>query len=264
LSRDLQDGVSVIIITHDEAPRIPDCLRSVQWAREIIVVDGGSTDGTPDICRDFGARVFEEDWKGYAAQKNSALDKASQPWVLSLDADERVTGESAEEMRRVLGGPNPARGYSIPRKNYFAGRRIRYGGWYPDRSVRLFQRGAGRFEERAVHERVRVDGVVGTLRHPLLHYTYSGISDFLRRADRYSSLSAEEYARQGRPTGPLRMLGHSLFTFLQMYVLKLGFLDGYHGFLLACLYSHYTFVKYAKLKERTSGALAPGNPPAGR
>jgi len=136
----------------------------------------------------------------------------------------------------------------IPRKNHFAGQWIRHGGWSPDRTMRFFRRDRGRFEERAVHEKVLIQGKTSDLKSPILHYTYSDVSDFLLRSDRYSTLSAREYAGQ-RSTGPLRMLGHAMYTFVDMYVLKLGFLDGYYGFLLACLYSHYTFCKYAKLKE---------------
>ncbi|MBI4776427.1 MAG: glycosyltransferase family 2 protein [Deltaproteobacteria bacterium] len=245
----LQD-VSVIIITHDEERNIADCLDSVKWAGEVLVVDSHSADRTLELCRQRGAKVYVETWKGYAAQKNSALDKAEKTWVLSLDADERVTPELVEEIREVLHRSNSMDGYSIPRKNHFAGHWIRHGGWYPDRTLRFFRRNRGRFEERAVHEKVVIQGKTSDLQNPILHYTYRDISDFLRRSDRYSSLSAREYATR-RITGPLRMLGHAMYTFLDMYVFKLGFLDGYYGFLLACLYSHYTFAKYAKLKELT-------------
>ena len=243
----LQD-VSIVIITHNEERNIADCLDSVRWAGHVVVVDSHSTDRTRELSRERGATVYVESWKGYAAQKNSALDKAEKNWVLSLDADERVTPELAEEIRETLNRDDSISGYTIPRKNHFAGQWIRHGGWFPDRTMRFFRRERGRFEERAVHEKVLIQGKTSELENPILHYTYYDISDFLRRSDRYSTLGAREYAKQ-RSTGPLRMLGHSMYTFLDMYILKLGFLDGYHGFLLACLYSQYTFSKYAKLKE---------------
>jgi len=245
----LQD-VSIIIITHNEERNIADCLDSVKWAGEVVVVDSHSTDHTRELSLERGANVYVESWKGYAAQKNSALDKAEKTWVLSLDADERVTPELVDEMREALNRNNGTDGYSIPRKNHFAGHWIRYGGWFPDRTMRFFRRSRGRFEERAVHEKLVIQGKTAGLQNPILHYTYRDVSDFLRRSDRYSTLSAQEYAKK-RTTGPLRMLGHAMYTFLDMYVIKLGFLDGYYGFLLACLYSHYTFSKYAKLKELT-------------
>ncbi len=251
--------LTVAIITHNEEHNLPECLDSVKWAGQVVVVDSFSTDGSVEVCRRRGARVFQEPWKGYAAQKNSALDKAERPWVLSLDADERVSPELVTEIDRVLTSRNHEAGYSVPRRNHFAGRWIRHGGWSPDRVLRLFLRDRARFEERAVHEKAVVDGPVGRLTHPLLHFTYTNISDFLTRSDHYSTLSAEEYFRAGKKIGPAGMLGHAFFTFVQMYFMKAGFLDGYYGFLLACLYSHYTFCKYAKLRERSLGRSSGGH-----
>ncbi|NWF55788.1 MAG: glycosyltransferase family 2 protein [Syntrophaceae bacterium] len=241
--------ISVAIITHNEERNIRDCLESVNWADEIVVVDNGSTDGTVAICREYGARVFPEDWKGYSAQKNSAIDKTGNEWVLSLDADERVGPELRQEMEDALQGNPPVDGYWIARKNYFLGRWIRYCGWYPDLNLRLFRRGRGRFSERAVHEKVEVQGKTSTLKHPLVHETYRSLSDFFIRSDRYSTLAAGEMQRQGRKYRWWNLCFRPPLTFLQMYLLRAGFMEGYRGFLLAVLYSHYTFAKYAKLKE---------------
>ncbi len=243
------EKISVAIITHNEERNIRDCLESVKWADEIVVVDNGSTDGTIKVCQEYRARVYQESWKGFSAQKNSAIEKTTNEWVLSLDADERIGPELRQEIEKVLQEEPPVDGYWIARKNYFLGRWIRYCGWYPDRNLRLFRKSRGRFTERAVHEKVEVQGKTATLIYPLVHETYRSLSDFLIRSDRYSTLAAGEMQRQGRRY----RFGNAFFrpplTFLQMYLLRAGFLEGYWGFLLSVLYSYYTFAKYAKLKD---------------
>ncbi|MEW6264666.1 MAG: glycosyltransferase family 2 protein [Thermodesulfobacteriota bacterium] len=246
----MMSSLSAVIITLNEEQNIEPCLKSLAWTDEIVVLDSGSTDRTVDICRRFGAEVHSQTWLGYAAQKNAAVALARGDWILSLDADERVTPGLAEEIRKVTAVPEDRiAGYQVRRRVFFGSKWIRHGGFYPEWQVRLFRRGRGRFGDRAVHESLEVDGPVGRLDQDLEHYTYRGVSDFLSRMQRYSTLSAEEYARQSRTTGPVRMTGRALFTFLQMYFLRRGFLDGYEGFLLAVLYSFYTFAKYAKLRE---------------
>jgi glycosyltransferase involved in cell wall biosynthesis len=243
------EKISVAIITRNEERNIRDCLESVKWADEIVVVDNGSTDGTLKVCQEYRARVYQEGWKGFSAQKNSAIEKTSNEWVLSLDADERIGPELRQEIENTLQEGPPVDGYWIARKNYFLGRWVRYCGWFPDRNLRLFRKSRGRFTERAVHEKVEVQGKTANLNHPLVHVTYRSLSDFLIRSDRYSTLAAGEMQRQGRRY----RLGDAFFrpplTFLQMYFLRAGFLEGYLGFLLSVLYSYYTFAKYAKLKE---------------
>ncbi len=169
--------------------------------------------------------------------------------MLSLDADERIPPDLREEIGDVLQENPPIDGYWIARKNYFLGRWIRYCGWYPDRNLRLFRKGRGRFTERAVHERIEVLGKTATLNQPLIHETYRSLSEFFVRSDRYSSLAAGEMKRQGRKCGWWDFLFRPPVTFLQMYLLRAGFMEGYWGFLLSVLYSYYTFAKYAKLKE---------------
>ena len=241
--------ISVAIITKNEEENIRDCLGSVQWADEIVVVDSGSTDGTLEISRKCGARVFQEEWKGYAAQKNSAIDKTRNEWILSLDADERVSAELHREIEARLGADPAADGFYIARKNYFSDHWIRHCGWYPDFNLRLFRKSRGRFEERTVHEKVKIQGRTEKLKAPLIHRTYRSLSDFLERMDLYSTLAAQEMKRQGRKVRPTDLFLRPSLTFLQMYILQAGFLEGDRGFLLCRLYSFYTFTKYTKLRE---------------
>ena len=247
------EKISVAVITKDEERNIRDCLESVKWADEIVVVDNGSTDRTLSICREYGARIFQEEWKGYSGQKNSAIEKAANEWVLNLDADERVSPELRQEMLKSLEKGQSVDGYWIPRKNFFLGRWIRRCGWYPDLNLRLFRKSRGRFGERAVHERLELEGKALTLTHPLIHETYRSLSDFFVRMDRYSTLAAQEMHRERRKFHLMDVVFRPPFTFLQMYLLRAGFLEGYLGFVLSVLYSYYTFAKYIKLKELRKG-----------
>ena len=241
--------LSVTLITLNEESNIRTCLDSVRFADEIIVVDSGSRDLTQSIAKEFKAQVFQESWKGFAGQKNSAQDKAKGPWILNIDADERVTEELRLEIQEALKKDPPVAGFRIPRKNFFCGQWIRHGGWYPNFQLRLYRKEAGKFAPREVHEQLEVKGPVGTLNSPLEHYTYRSISDYLKRMDRYSELSARQYLKDGRRVSWPTILLRSWFTFVQMWVLKRGFLDGANGLILAALYSQYTFLKYTKLKQ---------------
>jgi glycosyltransferase involved in cell wall biosynthesis len=243
------EKISIAIITKDEERNIRGCLESVNWADEIVVVDNGSTDRTLTVCQEYGVRIFREDWKGYSGQKNSAIEKAKNEWVLSLDADERVTPELRREMEESLAADPSVDGYWIPRKNFFLGRWIRRCGWYPDLNLRLFRKSRGRFGERAVHERVEIPGKTLPLSQPLIHETYRTLTDFLQRMDRYSTLAAREMNREGREFRWIDALFRPPLTFLQMYILRAGFLEGTDGLVLSILYSFYTFAKYAKLRE---------------
>ncbi len=247
-------GVSAILITKDEEKNVGDCLASLVFADEIVVVDSGSTDGTEAVCRrDPRVRWFPEEWKGFGPQKNSALDKAVGPWVFSIDADERVSEGLAREVAGLDLSSVPFDGYRVPRRSYFGDTWVRHGGWYPDYTIRLWRKDRGRFNDRQVHEVVRLSGPVGTLSGDLIHYTYRDTEDFLERMDRYAALGAEELRKAGvRGTFPDLWL-RPPFTFLKMYVLRRGFLDGVLGFRLALLYSRYTFAKYSKLRERDAG-----------
>jgi glycosyltransferase involved in cell wall biosynthesis len=249
--------LSVAIITKDEEANLPGCLKSVAFARQIVVVDSGSVDETLEIARDFGCDVFTEPWKGFGPQKQMAIDRCREPWVLVLDADERIPPETEKAIRAVAsGGEGGAPGYSFPRKNFFQGRWIRHMGWWPDRITRLFRNGRGRITEAAVHEAVDVAGQVVSLDAPIEHYTESRLSEILKKIDRYSTLAAEEAFREGRRSSVWGAIARAELTFCQDYVLRLGFLDGRQGLVLSVTDAVNKFFKYAKLSElnRQAGA----------
>lgn len=243
--------LSAVVITKDEEERVRACLESVAWADEVVVVDAESTDKTAQIAREFTDHVYVRPWPGFAAQKNFGLEQATGDWTLSVDADEEVSRELREEIETVLAASGAAcAGYRIPRRNLFRGRFIRHGGLYPDWQLRLFRRGRGRFVARAVHESVEVEGEVGRLRAALVHRSYRDVADFLARADRYSTLAAEEWLESGRPARLSDLVLRPAGRFLSMYVVHAGFLDGWRGFLLAALYAYYVLIRSAKVWER--------------
>ena len=248
--------LSVVVITLNEEDRIRECLASVAWADEVIVVDAGSDDKTVALAREFTDHITVRPWDGFAAQKNFGIERATGEWVLSLDADEQVEPALRDEIQAILAHPGPHAGFRIARRNIMWGRWIRHGRLYPDWQLRLFRRGRGRFVDRAVHESVTVDGPVGRLSTPLLHQSYRDVSDFLRRADRYSTLAAEDWGRARQPFSRHQLVTAPLGRFLSMYVLHRGFLDGWRGFLLAVLYAYYVFVRSAKIWEK----MALGDP----
>lgn len=245
----MSDRLSVILICLNEQEKIRACLERVAWADEIVVCDSGSTDETLAICRQYTDRIYTDPWRGFGPHKKLALERATHPWVLSLDADERVTPALERRVRQILEGPAEAEGYYIPRQNYFLGRWIRHGGWYPDYVLRLFRRERGRFRERAVHEAVEVNGRTAYLAEALEHYTYDSIAAYLARMDRYSTLAAEEMQRAGVRCRPWELMVRPLARSFKMYVLQQGYRDGTHGLALAGLYGAYTFAKYVKLWE---------------
>jgi glycosyltransferase involved in cell wall biosynthesis len=261
--------LSVVIITHNEEANLGRTLASVQplvsdGKGEIIVVDSSSTDRTVEIARSFGAKVFIEEWKGYAAQKNSAIDKATGDWIFSLDADEEVSEVARSFILLVLSGShdvlNRSAGFWFSRRNYFLGRWIRHGGFYPDAKLRMIKRGSGRFEDRAVHEDVKLhpgQHAYDALLHydlggrfDILHHSYPTLSDYIEHMNRYSSLGAEMVVADGR-TGfsVINIVLRPLATFVYNYFFRLGFLDGYEGLLLHLYHAVYVSWKYAKAWE---------------
>lgn len=239
--------LSVIIITRDEAGNIGDCLDSVSFADEIIVLDSGSTDATRDIAQAKGAKVsVADDWPGFGPQKNRALALATQDWVLSIDADERVTPELAQAIVRVLQNPG-AQAYKIARLSNFCGRWIKHSGWWPDHVLRLFQRGTARFTDAPVHESVRADGAVAILEGHFLHYPYADMDTMIAKINRYSTDAARMMHARGKATSVLGVLGHTFWTFVRLYIIRRGFLDGKEGFILAMTAAAGSFFRYSKL-----------------
>ncbi|MFB0528157.1 MAG: glycosyltransferase family 2 protein [bacterium] len=242
--------LSVIIITFNEEENIKNCLESVQWSDEIIIVDAFSSDKTVEIARKFTPRVYQNKWTNFSQQKNLALEKASSEWVLNIDADERVTPELKEEILTILNSQSQSfDGYYIPRKNHYLGRWIRHCGWYPDHKLRFFQRGKGRFNERMVHESVTVEGRKGYLKSYLNHYSYKNLSDHLIRMDKFTSLAAKEMFTDGKRAGSFDLLFRPPVKFIKMYLIKRGYLDGIYGFIVSIIGSFYVFMKYMKLWE---------------
>jgi glycosyltransferase involved in cell wall biosynthesis len=247
--------LSVAIITLNEEANLARTLASVQFADEIIVVDSGSVDRTAEIAQSFHTKVFTEPWKGFAAQKNSAIDKCSSTWVLSIDADEELTPQLQTELRQLLQSENKApEAYRIPRRNLFLNRPIRHGGYYPDLKLRLFLRTAPspiRFSERAVHETISYTGPIGRLHSDLIHHAYPTLETYIEHMNRYSTLGAQLLvAKRRRSRNPLAFCANVVLipvvTFLWNYVFRLGFLDGREGLLLHLYHSAYVSWKYAK------------------
>lgn len=242
--------LSVAIITKNEEANIRACLESVAFAGQIVVVDSGSTDATLAIAAEFGCDIYREGWLGFGRQKQIAIDRCVKPWVLLLDADERIPPETAELIKDiVISSDVKTAGFAFPRKNYFQGRWIRHAGWWPDRVLRLFRRDAGRMTGAAVHEAVEVRGAMKNLDAVIEHYTESGLDKILQKIDRYSTLGAQEAFAAGKRSSPASAFFRAALTFLQDYFLRLGILDGRQGLTLAVTDSVNKFFKYAKLIE---------------
>ncbi len=244
--------LSAYVIAYNNEDSLRACLESVAWADELIVVDSHSTDATERIAREFTDKVYQHDFEGFGKLRNDAIAHATHDWIFSLDTDEVATPEIRDEIRRLLDRGPDADAYFVPRKNYFLGRWIKHCGWYPDyRQPQLFRRGALRYCDQLVHETFELDGRVGYLREHVLQYPFRDIDHYLAKMDRYSDLMAQRLAAQGRRFRAHQLVTHPVFTFLKMYGLRAGFLDGRQGLILSGLYAYYTFVKYAKFWEAT-------------
>jgi glycosyltransferase involved in cell wall biosynthesis len=239
--------LSVTVITRNESANIAAALESIAWADEIIVVDSESTDDTVAQAKRFTDRVVVRSWPGYAAQKNFAASIATHDWILSLDADERVTPALAGEIRSTLAVDPPHRGYRIPRVAFHLGRWIRTTDWYPDDQLRLYDRRAAQWKGAYVHESVAVTGSVGHLEKELHHHPYRDVADHLETIDRYTTLAAREMNAAGRRAGALQIAGHPPFAFLRNYLLRGGIRDGVPGLIISTLNAYYVFLKFSKL-----------------
>ncbi|MCE5228009.1 glycosyltransferase family 2 protein [bacterium] len=248
--------LTVLIPTFNEQANIRDCLASVAWADEIFVVDSFSTDQTPELAKAAGARVTQHEYVNSATQKNWALPQATHPWVLIVDADERVTPGLRDEILAILeadarGDASVMDGYRIGRLNHFLGRRVRYCGWQNDNVLRLFRRDLGRYQDRQVHADVEIKtGRIGRLRAKFLHYTFATFDQYMRKFDRYTTWAAGDRGRRTKRVGVQHLALRPAGRFLKQYVLKRGFLDGRIGLVVCSLAAYSVFMKYAKLLER--------------
>jgi glycosyltransferase involved in cell wall biosynthesis len=242
--------ITATVITRNEEDNIAAALESLSWADQIIVVDSESTDRTVEIARRFTDKVFVRPWPGYSNQKNFAAEQSDNDWIFSLDADERVTPELAGQIKQIRDrGNSAAAGFEMPRKAFYLGRWIKHSGWYPDYKLRLYDRKRGRWEGDYVHETLAVDGRVERLAGELLHYTVGSASEHHQRLDRYTTLAAREAYSRGKRPSLWSLLIVPRLVFLRSYILKLGFLDGWQGLVIARFASHYAMLKAAKLYE---------------
>jgi glycosyltransferase involved in cell wall biosynthesis len=251
-----QPKLSVCIMAMNEEEKIGDCLRSVDFADEWVVVDSHSTDRTREVAASLGARVIERDWPGYIAQNNFVIEQASHDWVLAIDADERVSPELRASILRALQQPGDVVGFTLSRLTLYLGRWIRHGGWYPDRKIRLFRRGRGRFEGVDPHPRGRVDGPIADLDGDLLHYSYRSLGDHFRKMNGMTEAAARAKHARGERAHVTDLTIRPLGKFMRMYLWKRGFLDGLPGFFVAITAAFYVFMKYAKLRELQLGRAA--------
>jgi glycosyltransferase involved in cell wall biosynthesis len=241
--------ISVVVITKNEASNIERCLKSVPWASELLVVDSQSTDGTREKAETLGARVLNEAWRGFGPQKAFAAKAARFDWILSLDADEAVSPELSEEIQNRFAHLDPQTGYEIPRQSFHLGRWIRHGGWYPDAQLRLFHRGHSMWNEAVIHEQV-ICPKRERLKHRLLHSVFRNLSEQIDTNNRYSSLQAEELWARGQRFSLVKLLVKPASKFFECYFLKLGFLDGMPGFVIAVGAAYSVFLRWSKLWER--------------
>lgn len=253
-------SLSVIIITKNESRNIVACLESVCFADEIIILDSGSTDQTLDLARPYTSKIYQVDWPGYGIQKNRALQKAQCDWILSIDADEIVSEGLKEQILHVLHQENPSHdAYSIPRRSKYCSTYIRYGDWKNDRCVRLFKRLKAQFKELHVHEELAVQGTIGFLHAFLLHNSYNNLEDVLFKLNNYSTLSATQKFERGKKATLCGAILRGIWTFVRGYFLKLGFLDGQKGFMLAVSNAESCYYRYLKLmllvKSQTQGGV---------
>ena len=248
----IMHSLSVILITKNEATNIRDCLQSVAWADEIIVVDCGSTDETCNIAKAMGARVHvHADWPGFGPQKNRALGYAGKDWVFSIDADERVTPELRAELEQAMQA-GKADGYYCPRLSQFCGKFVHHSGWYPDYVLRLFKRGSGKFSDSLVHEIVQMTGTTAKFKNPLLHYSYLTTDDVERKVEQYSTAAAQQMFQSGKQSSWAKAVLRGGWAFVRTYLMRMGVLDGRAGLNIARMNARTTYLKYRKLEALNS------------
>jgi glycosyltransferase involved in cell wall biosynthesis len=239
--------LTAVVITKNNERTIARCVASLAFADEVVVVDSGSSDRTPDICRKLGARFYEADWRGPATQRNRGIEHAAGEWILALDSDEWVPDELRREIESTLAAPSNHVCFRIPRLSSYCGRYMRHGGWWPDYVSRLFRRDAAAFEGGIVHDRLVCKGPTGRLRNHLMHEPFTDLTSVLDKLNAYSTWGAERLYEDGKRSGLARAIAHGAWTFFRTYVLRAGFLDGREGFMLAISNAEGTYYKYVKL-----------------
>lgn len=243
--------LSVIIIVKNEAQNIIDCLESIKWADEIIIVDSDSTDNTIELCKKYTDKTFNHAWQGFGIQKNYALSRATKEWVLSIDADERVTPELAKEIQQIIKANPQNVAYKIRRRNFYCGKEIKHmRSWVKDTPLRLFKKMDANFSDDLVHEKIITNSQIRQLDNAMLHYSYQSLEQVLNTMNSYSTLGAEKMFKNNKKATIFSAIMHYIWSFMKDYLLGLGFLDGAHGFLLAKTNADGCFYKYAKLTQK--------------
>jgi len=240
--------ISAVIITFNEEDDIRDCLESVKWADEIVVVDSFSSDKTVDICKEYTTKIYQKKWQGYVEQRNFAIDNTSNKWILSIDADERLTPGLIKEINESLDNDKGEYdGYYMPRHTYHLGKWINHSGWYPDLKLRLFKKGKGRWAGGKVHEYVEIKGKTRNLKNNILHYSYKSLLDQYKRTKHYAKLMAEDMYSNGKRFSILGLIIVPPLELIKIFFVKLGFLDGIQGFIIAVMWSYYVFLRQVNL-----------------
>lgn len=247
----MKPKISATVICKDEAHNIEDCLKSVSWCDEIVVVDSGSTDGTVDLAKKHSTKVIHHDWPGYVAQKNYALDQATGDWILSLDADERCTEDLQVALRKELESADGLAGFEVRRHVKYLGSWINHGGWYPDWKCRIVRRGKARWGGVDPHDKLIPEGPVKRISADLHHFTYRDFAHQVRIINHFSDVVCEEYVKAGKRPSILQAIFHPPWKFFECYLWKLGILDGFPGFVIAVGSAFYIFARYVKLWERS-------------
>ena len=243
--------ISAYILAFNEEEKIGQTLETMQWVDEIVVIDSFSTDRTTEIAKKYGARIIQEEFKGFGLLRIAGIEHTTHPWIFTIDSDERCPPEVQAEILQVIHSDNPADAYLVPRRNFFMGQFIRFGGWYPNyRQPQLFRRGRLTFpKEDLVHESYRLDGRLGKIKNPINQIPFKNLAEVLEKMQRYSELSAQKLYNQGEHPSITHAFVRAIWTFFRLYFLRLGFLDGRAGFVIAFSSLEGTFYKYAKLSE---------------
>jgi glycosyltransferase involved in cell wall biosynthesis len=241
--------ISGVIMARNEETNIEDAIKSLNFTDQIVVTDTGSTDNTLELAKKAGAEVYHIEFAGFGKSKQKSLEYCDGEWIIFLDADERVSPELAKKLKSIVESNTSIDGYKLNRLTYFLGKPIKHSGWYPDYVTRFFKKDKGKFNNKMVHESIEIEGEVGRVDEVIEHYSYKNLEQYIDKANEYSTLSALEMAEEGKRFGLINLIFRPIFIFFKMFVIKLGFLDGLRGFLLAVLSSYHVFLKYAKLKS---------------